>query len=677
MPEPMRVHQFDVILLDEYKAGVSEELHKTGVTQIEFIGDDDIDAHGIKRDRPLKRATDISKNLVRINRIIGALKQFDIEKPTFLEEMLGVGHIKPEKVSEKNCRQLLNDSEKLLEEIESKVLGAESELDELKTKQAGIEEIIENCGLCPEKLKAEYLGDGSYIYITTGVFSDTIDGEKINGIRDGLSKAFGKNHFIIETVIEQKKNEGRKNIVVGVLREGKAELNEILNKFSVRVLMIEGEGKVSDIYKNSNKKLEEIRVKMEELVKKLEETYKKHYKGLLIAKELLEIEKERAEVFVSAGRTSRTSMLRFWVPENESLRIRELIKERSENHCEITQRVVDPENAPVILKNPDAFKPFEFLISMYGLPKYGHLDPTIFVIPVLIFFIGMMVADAVTGVLLVGLGFFLRNKYGRYSDGIKNLFTFVILCGAMTICVGVVTGDYFGNFLHHYVFHLEEGQALPGQFMFPENAHHPFGVYFFLQFTIILGLCHLILGTLLGGYNELRHKKTKDAVTHYFSWSLFGVGLGALFFSDFEAFPIGGAFHFPPILGETGVYVAAALVILGLILAFLKTKFMIAIEMLDFFAFTLSYARIMALLVAAGAVATAFNKLAAMSWGGIMSIFAILIFIVTQAIGMILAILDGFVQSLRLVYVEHFSRYYEGGGKEFKPFKAKRKYTQV
>jgi len=60
-----------------------------------------------------------------------------------------------------------------------------------------------------------------------------------------------------------------------------------------------------------------------------------------------------------------------------------------------------------------------------------------------------------------------------------------------------------------------------------------------------------------------------------------------------------------------------------------------------------------------------------------MSIFAILIFIVTQAIGMILAILDGFVQSLRLVYVEHFSRYYEGGGKEFKPFKAKRKYTQV
>ena len=108
---------------------------------------------------------------------------------------------------------------------------------------------------------------------------------------------------------------------------------------------------------------------------------------------------------------------------------------------EITQKVVTGD-APIILNNPKAFKPFEFLISMYGLPKYGHLDPTIFVIPVLIFFIGMMVADAVTGVLLVGLGLFLRKKYGKFGMLVMPAHFFMLLMLPflfLTAATGIIT----------------------------------------------------------------------------------------------------------------------------------------------------------------------------------------------------------------------------------------------
>jgi len=674
MPQPMPMYRMDVILLNKYKDNVITALHKAGVTEIDFLDDLILKENSVARDRPLERATAVSKNIIRTNRLIGSLKQFDVSKVSFLEGMLGVEKIAKVNVSGMNNEKILKDSSAVLSEIEPVVFEVVDKLEILNSEESEITKNLAECKLAPIDVNAEDIGEGKFLYTTAGISGDA---EKL---ANELNKNFKP--FLFESYPVSKEGEEQQfGILIAVMKNKSRELDDLLNKYGVRILKVAGRGKVGEILKKLNMRLKEIKKEKKESALKLNEIYDKYYQKLLVARELLGIEKERCEAFVSGAATGKTGMLRFWVPESESANVKELVNKESKNFCEISVNK-DLKDAPVIMNNPKIIRPFEFITTMYGYPKYGNLDPTIFVIPMLILFIGMMVADAITGIVLILLGFALYKKYGRYSQGIKNLMTLIMLCGLMTVFVGVITGDYFGNLFYHYIFHLEHGQALPGQFLFPEDATHPFGVYFFLQLAIMIGLFHLILGTVLGGYNELMHGKTKEAVTHYFSWSILGFGWVVIFLSTNTLFPIGEAFHFPPVMDNllgpgTAAMLGGALMIAGLLLAFMKVKAMVLLEFIDFFAFTLSYARITALLIAAGAVATSFNVLAEMAWSvpAIGPILGIIVFVLAQAIGMFIAILDGFVQSLRLVYVEHFSRYYTGGGREFKPFRADRRYT--
>lgn len=55
------------------------------------------------------------------------------------------------------------------------------------------------------------------------------------------------------------------------------------------------------------------------------------------------------------------------------------------------------------------------------------------------------------------------------------------------------------------------------------------------------------------------------------------------------------------------------------------------------------------------------------SSGGILGFIAgTIIFIIFQLFNMFLSYLSGYVHSLRLVYVEMFNKFYEGGGKKFR-----------
>jgi len=668
MPQPMLMHRMDVILLNKYKDNLITELHKAGVTQINFIDDKLLKEHDVSRNRPLERATTVSKNIIRTNRILGSLKQFDLTKVSFLEGMLGIEKINKVNVGGMTFEKIIDESNILLSGIEPDVSKIDGELEALTSGESEISKNIEECKLCPKDVNAEDLGEEDFLYTIAGVTSG--DAPKIeNELKENFRQ------YLFESyALEAKKGDEKQNsILIAVMKSKKQELDDLLNRYSVRILKIEGSGNIGELLKELTSQLTEIKAKKEELKKQLNKIYNKYYQKLLVSKEMLDIEKDRCDAFVAGAATENASMLRFWVPENESKRIHDLLVTETQNFCEISVKK-DLKDAPVILNNHKFIKPFEFLTEMYGRPKYGNLDPTIFVVPFIILFIGMMIADVVTGIILVTFGIYMYKKYGPYSRGVKNLMTLIILCGGMAMIVGISTGEYFGNLLHHY---LLPSVHLPGKIFDPQGEH----LYLFLQFAIILGLCHLILGTLLGFYNELRHGKMKDGILEYFSWSLFGFGLGIIFLSKntlSDAFMFGSTTvsAIPQVFGGF-IMLGVVLIVVGLVLAFMKHKLMILIEFIDFFAFTLSYARITALLIAAGAVAAAFNMLAAMAWsaGPIGPILGVIVFAIAHSVAMFLAILDGFVQSLRLVYVEHFSRYYQGGGSEFKAFKAARKYT--
>ena len=81
-----------------------------------------------------------------------------------------------------------------------------------------------------------------------------------------------------------------------------------------------------------------------------------------------------------------------------------------------------------------------------------------------------------------------------------------------------------------------------------------------------------------------------------------------------------------------------------------------------------SFLRLMALVLSGGFVAYAVNVIVKMVGGsGIVGIIgAILIFVLFQLFNMFLSYLSAYVHGLRLIYVEMFNKFYEGGGVKFR-----------
>ena len=58
-------------------------------------------------------------------------------------------------------------------------------------------------------------------------------------------------------------------------------------------------------------------------------------------------------------------------------------------------------------------------------------------------------------------------------------------------------------------------------------------------------------------------------------------------------------------------------------------------------------------------------------------LITILLLIVLHVVNLAISALGAGVHSLRLQYVEFFNRFYEGGGRNFSPFKISRRYTKI
>ena len=92
----------------------------------------------------------------------------------------------------------------------------------------------------------------------------------------------------------------------------------------------------------------------------------------------------------------------------------------------------------------------------------------------------------------------------------------------------------------------------------------------------------------------------------------------------------------------------------------------------------LSYSRLLALGLTTGVMAQVFNMLSTMFGRSVVGlIFMIVIMLVGHAINIGLNALGSYVHTMRLQYVEMFSKFYEGGGEEFEPFSLNSKYIKI
>jgi V/A-type H+-transporting ATPase subunit I len=99
----------------------------------------------------------------------------------------------------------------------------------------------------------------------------------------------------------------------------------------------------------------------------------------------------------------------------------------------------------------------------------------------------------------------------------------------------------------------------------------------------------------------------------------------------------------------------------------------------------MSYARIAGVGLATFYLAFCFNLIAGLftemlpgTIGAIIgTIAAVLILLIGHLVNLVLGVLTGFIHSLRLCFVEFLFKFYEGGGREYSPFKLKTRASMV
>ncbi len=149
------------------------------------------------------------------------------------------------------------------------------------------------------------------------------------------------------------------------------------------------------------------------------------------------------------GETEMTFVLMGWVPADEFEKVKEALRQDIGEALFIQPVPLTPEikkRAPVSLKNPPPAKPFESLVSLLAIPRYGHIDPTRLMALFMPIFYGMMLGDVAYGIILLLLSLMLIRKF---KQGIGRDISIVLAMGAVwTIVFGLL---YTESCLVHWV----------------------------------------------------------------------------------------------------------------------------------------------------------------------------------------------------------------------------------
>ena len=240
-----------------------------------------------------------------------------------------------------------------------------------------------------------------------------------------------------------------------------------------------------------------------------------------------------------------------------------------------------------------------------------------------------------------------------------NLFGLMTLCGVSTFIMGALTGGFFGDFLTQAV-KLTTGRdfTLPSVFT-PLND-----TLMILVASMGVGLIQIITGMAISFIRKLRRGQLMDAVWEELTWWIVFAGIGLM------------------AAGVTNLvlYLGIAMVILGPVLTnkgFGKITGIFGSlynHVTGYFGDILSYSRLMALMLAGSVIAQVFNTLGAIP--GNLIVF-VLISLAGNALNFALNLLGCYVHDLRLQCLEYFGKFYEDGGKPFRPLAADTKYVDI
>ena len=347
-----------------------------------------------------------------------------------------------------------------------------------------------------------------------------------------------------------------------------------------------------------------------------------------------------------------------WVPAEQESAVGTFL---TENGC--AWETLDPTeeeipDVPVQLKNNWFTKPLNMVTEMYSLPRYDNVDPNPLMAPFFILFYGVMMADMGYGLIMFLAGFLITKKF-HPKGTMGNLFGLMTLCGISTFLMGALTGGFFGDFLTQAI-RITTGR----EFTLPSVFTPLDDTLMILVAAMGMGLIQIVTGMAISFIRKLKKGQIMDAVWEELTWWIVFAGIGLM------------------AAGITNLvlYVGIVMVILGPVLTnkgFGKITGIFGSlynHITGYFGDILSYSRLMALMLAGSVIAQVFNTLGAIP-GNI--IVFLIISLAGNALNFALNLLGCYVHDLRLQCLEYFGKFYEDGGRPFKPLMADTKYVDI
>lgn len=317
----------------------------------------------------------------------------------------------------------------------------------------------------------------------------------------------------------------------------------------------------------------------------------------------------------------------------------------------------DRQRVPTKLKNNALIEPFELVTEMYSLPKYEDKDPTPVVSLFYFIFFGMMAADIGYGLLLFGGTSWALKALHIKPNLAKNLRFFRIL-GVGVALWGVIYGSFFGFKLPFAIVDTSTD------------------VITILIMSVVIGFITVMTGLYLSGAKNIRMKDYAEAYNSGFAWMLILVGLALLAAGRlFPSLAIAG------LIGQWLAIINAGGIVLVSIISAKSLKglgpaLFNLYNISSYVGDLVSFTRLMALGLAGASIGSAFNLIVSLFPPFARFSIGIVLFIALHSINMFLSFLSGYVHGARLIFVEFFGKFYDGGGKAFKPLKPAGKYVR-
>ena len=397
-------------------------------------------------------------------------------------------------------------------------------------------------------------------------------------------------------------------------------------------------GRPLEAISNIEQKIKEKNKELEEINQKYSEISSEWGPKLNYVEDYMTERVEKAEAPLNFAMTEKSFIAEGWIPSKEENTLRNRLISATENkiYLEI-EDVEEEDNPPVKYKNNKAVGPFESLTDLMARPKYNEIDPSFLILLTFPLFFGMMIGDAGYGITS-GLVFLAGIKFFPQAS---KLFKALLWTSAATIVFGIIYGEFFGFHVLHTPFYRGD--------LFTE--------IFYL--SILIGVAHVNLGLLIGAYNEYMHHGIVEALFAKGSWILLQIAALA-------AYLTASSYGTTP-----GLAVGLGIGIPTLLMLYKGEGIEGIVEIPSLISNILSYLRLFGVCIAAYTLAGTVNQMAnpMLASGSLMGIAGgVLIMIVGHTLLTFIKIMEGFLQGIRLHYVEQFGWFYEGGGRKYSPF---------